>query len=575
MSRIKKILYNPRVILLFFFIVLSVYLISPQFSEGVSIRGVVKDSAASQAEPQPMLPPGATIKPTGREIIKLVNGQPITTVEDYYNAVSNLEVNQTVTIKTNKQTYYLTTKPQILTKTLSKTETVEVTKAIFNETINSTQNITINETRNQTIEEVIGVEDLGLSIYTKPSSNIQQGLDLQGGTRVLLEPETEINPEDLDIVLENIKQRLDVYGVNDVTVRTTKDFFGNTFISVEIAGVNEEEVKSLLTEQGKFEAKVGEDTVFEGGNRDVLYVCRTATCSSVDHDACVAVSQEETMCRFRFSITLSQVAAEQQAAATANLGIIDIGIGGGGEGYLTENLSLYLDDELVDQLRIGASLKGNAVTDIQISGSGVGPDKESARTNALSDMRRLQTILITGSLPVKLDIVKTDTISPALGASFIKNAIFAGLIAILVVIAIVAFRYKEWKVSMPMALTMLAEVIIILGFAAMIGWKIDMVAIAAIIIAIGSGVDDQIVITDETLAQGRKKNENYDWKQKLKKAFFIIMASYFTLVVAMIPLWFAGAGLLKGFALTTIAGVTIGVLITRPAFAVILEKLVE
>jgi len=38
---------------------------------------------------------------------------------------------------------------------------------------------------------------------------------------------------------------------------------------------------------------------------------------------------------------------------------------------------------------------------------------------------------------------------------------------------------------------------------------------------------------------------------------------------------FAGAGLIKGFALTTIAGVTIGVFITRPAFAAMIEKLLK
>jgi len=38
---------------------------------------------------------------------------------------------------------------------------------------------------------------------------------------------------------------------------------------------------------------------------------------------------------------------------------------------------------------------------------------------------------------------------------------------------------------------------------------------------------------------------------------------------------FAGAGLLLGFAITTVAGVTIGVLITRPAFGAILEILLE
>jgi preprotein translocase subunit SecD len=42
----------------------------------------------------------------------------------------------------------------------------------------------------------------------------------------------------------------------------------------------------------------------------------------------------------------------------------------------------------------------------------------------------------------------------------------------------------------------------------------------------------------------------------------------------MIPLLFAGAGLLKGFAITTIIGVTNGVFVTRPAFAEMMRILV-
>jgi preprotein translocase subunit SecD len=44
-------------------------------------------------------------------------------------------------------------------------------------------------------------------------------------------------------------------------------------------------------------------------------------------------------------------------------------------------------------------------------------------------------------------------------------------------------------------------------------------------------------------------------------------------LVALIPLLWAGAGLLKGFAITTIIGITIGVLITRPAFAEMVKKI--
>jgi len=60
-----------------------------------------------------------------------------------------------------------------------------------------------------------------------------------------------------------------------------------------------------------------------------------------------------------------------------------------------------------------------------------------------------------------------------------------------------------------------------------------------------------------------------------KGAFFIIMGSYSTIFVAMLPLVFAGAGLLKGFAITTIIGASIGVFLVRPTYAAVVEILLN
>ena len=53
------------------------------------------------------------------------------------------------------------------------------------------------------------------------------------------------------------------------------------------------------------------------------------------------------------------------------------------------------------------------------------------------------------------------------------------------------------------------------------------------------------------------------------------MGAYLTTTFAMIPLIFAGAGLLKGFAIMTIIGVSIGVFIARPAYANVIEILLK
>ena len=80
---------------------------------------------------------------------------------------------------------------------------------------------------------------------------------------------------------------------------------------------------------------------------------------------------------------------------------------------------------------IGESLKGIATTQISISGSGSGANKNDAINNANENMHKLQTILITGSLPYKLEIVKLDTISPSIGKGFLSSIFIAGLCSII------------------------------------------------------------------------------------------------------------------------------------------------
>jgi preprotein translocase subunit SecD len=569
MSRAKKIFTNLRVIIALVAILLAVVAIHPNpFVKGIAIRNIAFNSSASLAGIQS---PKPTANPMSRERIISMNNVPIDNLQDYYDFVSSLKINRTINLKTNKGLYKLTTREKIEIKQLNETETKKITESIFNETLNKTINITQFIKLNKTEAIHTGeLEDIGLSVYEAPKNNIRKGLDLQGGTRILLQPAEKVSKDEMDMLVSNMKYRLNVYGLSDIVVRDAGDLSGNQYILVEIAGAKEEEVKELLAKQGKFEATIGSQTVFRGGS-DITYVCRSADCSGIDpYVGCGQTSGGNWACRFRFSISLSPEAAQKQADLTENLQVITGQ--NNDEEYLSEKLILYLDDKKVDELNIGADLKGKVATEIAISGSGVGVTRQESVYNSLENMKRLQTILITGSLPVKLNIVKTDSISPLFGKEFINNSLFIGLLAVIMVSVIIFLRYKSVKVAIPMVFTMLTELILLLGMAALIGWNIDLAAIAGIIIAIGTGVDHQIVIADEIL---KGESQVYDWKQRIKKAFFIIMASYFTTAVAMLPLLFAGAGLIKGFAITTLMGITFGVLIARPAYAAIVEILLR
>ncbi len=515
--------------ILIIFILISLFSIGYKFdTKGAAIVYVERNSSAYLA--------GITYNPdalpTQLEVIKEINGHKIQSPEDFYMLTQNYSAGEHYLIITDKKTYDI--------------EIKSIPVKVGNKTVNKTL-------------------PLGIVVDKVPRTNLKFGLDIVGGIRVLLKPVNKTSLENLSLAKDLIENRLNVYGLSDVKVRIVEDVSGNQYIVVELAGKTISNIKDLISKTGKFEAKLGNKTVFIGGNRDISYVARAPPNAGFDPQACPVPVEGGYMCRFRFEVHLTPNAAQRFYNVAKNLAVVN----SGQENYLNESLYLYVDNHLVESLRVGAGLKEKPVTQVYVSGSGFGKTRRDAQKAAMEQMKKLQTILLTGSLPVKLQIVQVEEISPKLGNAFIKNAWILAIISILTVSLIVGLRYRDWRVTLFIILTMLSELIITLGIATWIRWNLDLAAIAGIIIAIGTGVDDQIVITDELKS---KKKVKESWKERLARAFFIVFGSYFTTVAAMLPLLKAGAGLLKGFAFTTIIGVTIGVFISRPAFAEMLEK---
>jgi len=398
-----------------------------------------------------------------------------------------------------------------------------------------------------------------------PKTNLKLGLDLVGGSRALVKAEGEqLSQAQVSDLVDVTENRLNEFGLTDLKVRPVSDLEGNSFMLIEIAGATPADLESLISQQGKFEAKIGNQTVFVGGaDRDIAFVCRgDPTCARVDIPQQI---QGGYAAQFSFTITLTAEAAKRHAGVTNNLSISS-----SDPQYLSLPLDLYVDDNLQSTLQISKDLKGRVTTQISISGSGTGTTEEEAVKAAEEEMHKLQTILITGSLPYKLEIVKLDTISPVLGDEFTRVILVAGFLALVAASMVVFARYRKIKASLAMIFTSSSEIIIILGIAALIGWNLDLPSIAGILATIGTGFDDQIVILDEA-----RRERFLSLKQRLKLAFAIILGAYFTVVVSMLPLLWAGAGLLKGFAFTTLIGITAGVFITRPAFSDMIRKMEE
>ena len=251
------------------------------------------------------------------------------------------------------------------------------------------------------------------------------------------------------------------------------------------------------------------------------------------------------------------------------------------KGYATERYDLgdssYIDrlPEILSDLiglqsspRLDFDTQGECVYQARITGSS--PTLEEAR----SEVKQNQVLLTSGNLPVKLTLESKSTTPPTLGRKFLAYSLYTALVAVFAVALIIYLRYRRIEILLPVMATMIGDILIILGFAAFINWELDLPALAGILAAVGTGVDHQVIITDETLKRSKSK-KLVSMAERVRKAFFIIFTAAATITAAMLPLMIIGAGMLKGFAFTTLMGVLIGITISRPAYASLIEHILK
>jgi preprotein translocase subunit SecD len=196
-------------------------------------------------------------------------------------------------------------------------------------------------------------------------------------------------------------------------------------------------------------------------------------------------------------------------------------------------------------------------------------------TTSMEEARDLSLNLKAGRLPADLDFASggEQSLDPALADRFKTNSLITGLLAVLAVSLVVYARYGRPEVALPMILTALSEVFILLEFVALVQYPLNLAHLAGFIAVIGTGVDDLIIIADEILQQGKVETGRV-FQSRFRKAFWVIGAAAATTIVAMMPLVAFPLADLSGFAIITIVGVLIGVLVTRPAYGDILRSLV-
>jgi preprotein translocase subunit SecD len=406
-----------------------------------------------------------------------------------------------------------------------------------------------------------------LFVYPHPTdgnlTNLKFGLDFEGGSRLklMLINNSTITDDQLQLTKDIMQNRINANGLKDIPINTVRDQ-EHAYMLMDFSGLTYNQAMDIVGSPGLFEMRIQSD-----GNESVHIIDGKDVVGESMYSKPTGTGETNWGVNFQ----LSPAGARAFHEIAKQYDILNnpedhqvIMLLDGKEFHRAPISTEHLANE-----KSLAQLLMEGPVDQMIAFTGVGQEAHDEAYKVYVDMK-------SGALPFSVEVVGSGQVPATQGATFKTVVIIAALLAQAAIGLVMYFRYREPRIILPMFLTSLFEIFILLGFASapFVQWEIDLPSVAAIIAVIGTGIDQLIIITDEVMTTGKTPTTK-KILAKMSQAFKIIFASAATVVVAMIPLYFMGFGSLKGFALTTIVGVAIGIFITRPAYGKIISEILN
>jgi len=381
-----------------------------------------------------------------------------------------------------------------------------------------------------------------------------------------------VTPATRNEMVTSVQDKISTSALSGGTVQQVSSPGGRTFISITAPGRDAAELRDILDERGVVRVYA----VYQNDSANGTQWTREQVLSQ-EQFADIGTAQNPQNGQPQVPVQLEQQAAEQFQQEMVDAGF-------------TSRVRCSVDPadhdsaETINSTCLVATLNGEPVfsggVDGQLAqsyadGTFANDPSFVLTTTSMDEARELELNLKAGRLPADLDFESggQSSLDPALADQFKTNSLITGLFAVLAVSVVVYGRYGRPEVALPMIVTALSEVFILLGFVSLVQYPLNLSHLAGFIAVIGTGVDDLIIIADEILQQGKVATGRV-FQSRFRKAFWVIGAAAATTIVAMLPMVAFPLADLSGFAIITIVGVLIGVLVTRPAYGDILRNLV-
>ncbi len=353
------------------------------------------------------------------------------------------------------------------------------------------------------------------------------GLDLQGGTQLVLRLKTEALPPGtntpLSVLSEQarkvIDRRINSLGVSEPVIQS----IGPDKILLELPGVADiAQAQQIATRQAFLEFKVPDeanpgqfkslDPPLTGANLKPTFVTFSGTAGT------------NPVVNFDF-------------APPDDQRWVDLS-----KQYVSKQIQIVLD---------GKQISAPSIREVFSSGKGVIEGGFTTQT-----AKELSLLLNSGALPVPLEILQSTRVEPTLGADSVQRSLVAGAVGLLLVALFMIVYYRLPGVLAVIALLYYTA----LTYAAfrLIPVTLTLAGIAGFILSIGMAVDANVLTFErlkEELRSGKSLRAAVE--EGRKRAFPSILYSNLATIITAFILFQFGTGTVKGFALTLGVGVAI------------------
>lgn len=438
--------------------------------------------------------------------------------------------------------------------------------------------------RTSRVRALFALAVIALSVYIAATVPVRLGLDLRGGTQIVLEtrstPTAKADREATDRAVEVLRGRVDGLGVSepslvrsgsnriivelpgvqdpkkaaDVLGRTAQLTFHPVTGVVDATDATEDPAQSepdaskepeRSTEPGKPESGQTEsgkpkELVLpdESGQRLRL---QDSAMTGKDVKGAQALFDQETGAGWTVTVDFDKAGRAAWAKLTSEAACRQVG-------DPARRVAIVLDDRIISSPQVSPSVAcGTGIADgsTQITGSF---DDAEARDLAL--------LINGGALPVPVETVEQHTIGPTLGASAIKATAWAAVIGTALTILFIITVYR--LTGFLAALALLCYGVLSYAALAALGATLTLPGLAGFVLAIGMAVDANVLVFErarEEYAGMHRPSPRSALTAGFRNAFSAIADSNITTLIAAGLLFFLSTGPVRGFAVTLALGV--------------------